>query len=64
MALVTRLGYAERVVFLDVVHPTDQIGPAHNGFVKDQKTAYGAGSRYGQLNIRVRVIWKISSSLL
>ena len=64
MALVTRLGDDERVVFSDAVHPTDQIGPAHKGFVKDQKTVFRAGFRGGQLNMRVRVISKISSALL
>lgn len=47
MALVTRLGDDERVVFSDAAHPIDQIGPAHNGFVKGQKTAFRAGSRNG-----------------
>ena len=47
VAPVTRRGDDERVVFSDAVHPIDQIGPAHNGFVKGQKTAFRAGSRNG-----------------
>ena len=62
MAPVTRLGDDERVVFSYAVHPTDQTGPVHNGFVKDQKTAFRAGYRRGQLNMRVRVTLKIFSA--
>ena len=62
MAPVARLGDDERVVLSDAVHPTDQTSPAHNGFVKDQKTAFRAGSRRGQLNMWVRVTLKIFSA--